>query len=165
MGKGILALLEQGWERREIIFQDDSWRDSVPAKPGWYYIETDMLPEELRGVGSPKGVCHCSIPERVRDSFVLKEFQGCILPGRSPFYIVYFGEVVNLKARSREHVSGHAKTGCLAFAQYPAVRAYKWFFCFLVAPVNGDPRACKLIRTFGEQSWRAKHGWPILCRR
>ena len=78
---------------------------------------------------------------------------------------VYSGEAKNLKARAREHMSGHSKTACLALSNYGSLRAYIWRFYFSPCPSFEDPNESKLLRTLGEQAWRSKHGWPILCRK
>ena len=88
---------------------------------------------------------------------------SCILPSENSFYFVYSGEAKNLKARALEYVSGHDKTGCLALKNYPLLHKYEWNFHFSPCLFGNDPNESKLIRIFGEQLWRAKYGWPILC--
>jgi hypothetical protein len=123
-----------------------------------------MPPDELKQVGGPKGRHHYNIPERVRASLVLQNFQACILPEHiSSFYVIYFGEAANLKARAREHISGHDETGCLALGNYSKLHRYKWYFSFSLLPFEKRLKKDKLVRVVGEQLWRAKHGWPILC--
>jgi len=166
MNQAILKLLEREPERREITFHSDAWREGIPSKPGWYFVETDMPPEKFKDVRGPgKNSAHYNIPERVKESLALEQFNACIPPGRRFFYIVYSGETANLRARAREHVSGHPKTACLALESYPFLCKYKWFFCFLLCEVGENSKESKLLRTVGEQLWRAKNGWPILCKK
>ena len=163
MKKTLLELIESQLQVLEMNFQDDSWRNSLPARSGWYFIETNTPPEKFTKVGIPKGENHNNIPNKARASLFLKQVGGCILPSKNPFYFVYSGEAKNLKARALEHVSGHNKTYCLALKNYPLLHKYKWRFHFSPCPFGNDPNESKLLRTFGEQLWRAKHGWPILC--
>jgi len=114
-------------------------------------------------VGPPKGEWHYNIPEKVKASLSLKPFGLCILPSDNPFYYVYSGETNNLKARAREHMSGSSRTACLALSNYPSFLRYEWRFYFTPCPPEVDLDRSKILRVFGEQMWRAKYGWPILC--
>ena len=159
----ILQILEGGRKTVEMIFQKADWHSSVPSKPGWYFIETDTPPEVLEDVGPPVGQRHYNIPEKVKTSLSLSDFGACILPTDNPFYFVYSGEAKNLKARAREHMSGHHKTGCLALKKYSQLHNHTWKFHYIECPPPFDSDESKILRTYGEQVWRAKYGWPILC--
>ena len=159
----LLNSIEKCLKVVEIDFQNDKWRTPIPSNPGWYFIETNTPPDVLKNVGLPKGQRHYNIPDKVNASLSLKVFGACILPSKSPFYFVYSGEAKNLKARAREHLSGHPKTGCLALVNYPLLQKYKWKFHFSLCDFDNDENENKLIRTYGEQLWRARYGWPILC--
>lgn len=161
----ILQILEKDWKTVEMIFQKADWHSSIPSEPGWYFIETDTPPEVFKGVDPPPdGYRHYNIPEKVNTSLSLsKKYEACILPKDSPFYVVYSGEAKNLKARAREHMSGHPKTGCLALTNYRQLKKYSWKFHFSLCPDIDDLNESKILRTFGEQAWRGKYGWPILC--
>ena len=39
----ILKILEKDWKTVEMIFQKADWHSSIPSKPGWYFIETDIM--------------------------------------------------------------------------------------------------------------------------
>lgn len=161
--KNILDLIENGKISVEINFHSDSWRLGIPSCPGWYFIETDTPPEILKKVGPQKGERHYNVPAKIDASLTLKKFGICILPITNPFYIVYSGETKNLKARAREHLSGHSKTGCLALTNYPSFHRYNWKFYYTPCNKFNDPNKSKLLRIFVEQIWRSKNGWPILC--
>jgi hypothetical protein len=159
----LLNAIEKHLRVVEIDFQNDQWRSSVPSNPGWYFIETNTPPDVLENVGLPKGQRHYNIPEKVKASLSLESFDACILPTNNTFYFVYSGEAKNIKARALEHLSGHPKTGCLALVNYPLLKKYRWKFHFSLCDFGNNENENKLIRTFGEQMWRAKYGWPILC--
>jgi hypothetical protein len=160
----ILQILEEGLTPVEMSFQSDDWRTDIPSKPGWYFIVTNTPLEVLEDVGPPPGGGrHYNIPEKVNTSLSLSEFGACIVPTDNPFYFVYSGEAKNLKARAREHMSGHHKTGCLALENYSQLHKYSWKFHFALCPDIDDLNESKILRTYGEQVWRAKYGWPILC--
>lgn len=153
-------------ERRECVeisFSDGSWRGLLPSVPGWYFIETNTPPDEFLAVGPPKGERHYNIPKKAKASLYLEQFAACMLPSQNPFYFVYSGEAKDLKARAREHQSGHGKTGCLALENYPALHQYKWRFHHAICSFGQNHHKSKLLRIFGEQLWRSKHGWPLLC--
>jgi len=161
----VLEIIESGMISVEMNLNNDEWRTSVPSAPGWYFLETDTPPETFKHVGPPKGERHYDIPKKVAQSLAVDEYGACILPSANSFYFVYSGESKNLKARAKEHVSGHPKTGCLALYNYEALHRYVWKFHFALCPIleDEDPNASKLLRTIGEQAWRSKYGWPILC--
>jgi hypothetical protein len=159
----ILKDIEKGKNHVEISFFDDSWRASLPSDPGWYFIETNTPPNEFLNVGPPTGERHYNLPEKAKASLCLKRFNICILPSQNYFYFVYSGEAMNIKARAREHLTGHPKTGCLALQNYPSLHQYKWRFHYAVCSFGTDRHDSKLLRTFGEQLWRSKYGWPLLC--
>ena len=158
-----LKLIEDDLETIKMSLVDDLWRSSIPSGPGWYFIETNTPPDVFKGVGPPLGEHHCNIPKKVNDSLSLKNFGVCILPSDNPFYFVYSGEAKNLKARAREHVAGHPKTYCLALTNYPVLHRYIWRFHFAPCHYGDNPNESKLLRIIGEQMWRSKYGWPILC--
>lgn len=128
----LLNDIENAIKSVEISYSDDSWRASLPSDPGWYFIETNAPPDEFLAVGPPKGERHYNLPEKAKASLCLKRFGVCMLPSQSPFYFVYSGEAMNIKARAREHLSGHPKTGCLALENYPSLHQYKWRFYYAV---------------------------------
>jgi hypothetical protein len=159
----ILQILEKGRKTVEMNFKKVDWHSSIPSKPGWYFVETDTPPKVFKNVGPPVGQRHYNIPEKVKTSLSLSKHGACILPKENTFYIVYSGEAKNLKARAREHMSGHPKTGCLALINYSQLYKYSWSFQYVLCPNPSDLNESKILRTFGEQIWRTKYGWPILC--
>lgn len=161
----LLESIENGMQVIKIDFFDDSWRNPLPSGPGWYFIETNTPPDKFKKIDKPKGKYHYNIPKKVQASSSLEQLGECILPSQSPFYFVYSGEAKNIKARAREHVSGHQKTFCLALKNYPMLLKFTWNFHFSPCHFGNDPNENKLVRIFGEQLWRAKYGWPILCGR
>ena len=161
--KAILNIIESGMSSALMSFNNDEWRMRVPSTPGWYFIETNTPPEEFKNVGPPKGQRHYDIPKKVSQSLEMNEYDFCILPSNNQYYFVYSGEAKNLKARAKEHMSGHPNTGCLALSNYKSLHAYTWKFYFALCPNYKDPNETKLLRTIGEQAWRSKYGWPILC--
>jgi hypothetical protein len=164
-GSKLLAKIEADIKEITISLEEDTWRKDIPSRPGWYFFKTDTPIEILKKVGPPpiEGR-HYHLPEKITTSLTLREYQLCIEPKtRGQSYIVYSGEAKNLSARAREHFSGHPKTGCLALTNYPVLAKYKWWFRYAECQFGNNPNDSKLIRTYGEQLWRAKYGWPILC--
>jgi hypothetical protein len=158
-----LESIERGLKVLKIDFQNDSWRNPLPSGPGWYFIETNTPPDIFHEVGKPKGESHYNLPKKAEASLSLHKIGACIRPSKGSFYFVYSGETKNLKARAREHISGHDKTYCLALENYPVLHQYEWKFYFSPCCFTNNPNESKLLRIFGEQLWRAKYGWPILC--
>ncbi len=166
--QSIIDEIAQKFKCLEINFEDNSWRKSIPSRAGWYLIKTNTPIAKLKSVGLPKPnhKAHIKIPEAINDTSMLQESGITIMQSDCEDYVVYNGEAKNLKARAREHERGHPKTYCLGLSNYGTLRSYKWIFCYVpVSDCEGLPNADKLLRLAVEQGWRAKNGWPILCRK
>lgn len=164
IGYKLLEIIENQKTLR-MSLSDFSWWQEVPTKPGWYFIETNARVSDLELIPPPKGKRHIDIPSKVKASLTLKDFNACIVPDNdSRNFIVYSGETKNLKDRAREHANGSEGTGCLSLSQYhDQLACYEWWFHYAVCDFGAKPNDSKLLRTVGEQLWRAKYGWPILC--
>jgi hypothetical protein len=144
------------------------WRTDIPAKPGWYAIETNAPRDALAKCPAPGiGSKHYKIAKRIEDAKYLIEQGVAFAPKKKgDSYIIYSGEHGNLKARAREHAGGHKGTGCLALDQYSGLRMYSWKFLYLTceAHVPGSD-GNKMLRNYLEQQWRTTEGWLMLCAR
>jgi len=150
----------------QMRFEDSSWRSDISSEPGWYLIKTNTPVKVLQSVGVPKHEAHTNIPRTIAMAEVLLRSGAVIMQTGSKDYVVYNGEALDLKARAREHESGHAKTYCLALSEYELLRNYRWAFCYVaVSECRTISKDDKLLRQAIEQAWRAIHGWPILCRK
>jgi hypothetical protein len=152
----------------QLNFEDDTWRKDIPSEPGWYLIKTNAPLDKLRKCHkSPENKAHTDIPETIKKTAELQKAGIAITQSGNADYVVYNGEADNLKARAREHVQGHRKTYCLGLSNYPNIVGSKWIFCYM--PMSNcktvQNREDKLLRIAVEQAWRAKNGWPILCRK
>ncbi len=166
--KSIIDEIDQEFKCLQINFEDKSWRGSIPSKAGWYVIKTNTPVAVLKSVEPPKPKykAHINIPETINNTSILQDSGIAIMQSDDEDYVVYNGEAKSLKARAREHERGHPRTYCLGLSNYEILRSYKWIFCYVVVSSckvlpNGD----KLLRLAVEQGWRAKNGWPILCRK
>lgn len=147
-------------------FEDKSWHEGIPSQPGWYLIETNTPVMVLKSVGSQRHKAHINLPKTIESASKLIELGVTIQQSGNDYYVVYNGEAKNLKARAREHVNGHSKTFCLGLVNYPVLRKYHWRFCYAtVSECKNLENADKATRILFEQVWRAKHGWPILCKK
>ena len=152
----------------QMNFEDDSWRKSIPSEAGWYLIKTNTPIVKLEGVGPPKpeNKAHINIPQTISNTSMLRDSGVAIMQSDNSDYVVYNGETKNLKARAREHVRGHSKTYCLGLSDYETLRCYKWTLSYVaVSDYKAVPNDNKLLRLAVEQAWRAKHGWPVLCKK
>ena len=159
----LLKRIEDLMRHKEVVLGDDSWRRKLPPVPGWYFIKTNTPVEVLAILPSSVSKYHYNIPEKTKASLALEKLGGRIIPESKSGYFVYSGEAKNLKARAREHFRGHEKTYCLCLEKYKALESYKWEFHYSEFRPELYPNETKLLRILGEQLWRAKHGWPILC--
>ena len=162
----IIDEIDQKLKCLQINFEDNSWRKSIPAKAGCYLIKTNTPIAVLKSVGPPKYKHHINILAAINDTSILQGSSIAIVQSDDDDYIVYNGEAKNLKSRAREHECGHPKTYCLGLSNYETLRSYKWTFCYVaVSRCKAISNGGKLLRLSVEQGWRAKNGWPILCRK
>jgi len=164
----IIDEINQKFKCLHMDFENDSWRKGIPAEPGWYLIKTNIPITVLKSVGPPKPEYkdHIDIPETINNTSMLHDSGIAIMQSDNEDYVVYNGEAKNLKARAREHERGHPKTYCLGLSKYETLHTYKWIFCYVaVSNCKIFPNDDKLLRLAIEQGWRAKNGWPILCRK
>lgn len=167
-------IIESNFENSVIDFQNAQWTIDIPSTPGWYFIETDTpvgvfrsLPHpSLEYVNNKNEIKKCrnyNLTKRinilenafnVRDLFIIKEGVRAI----------YSGKTKNLKARAREHTFGHKGTAGLALVNYKEIYDFKWYFRYRENPFDFNTKEhLDIILKFGEQIWRSKNGWPILC--
>lgn len=162
-----LNAIDTGKKMAEMDLYDKNidWRHDIPNKPGWYFVETNTPKAVLQNVGQPKRETnHYNIPERINYSSQLENSSLTIEQKSEGMYVVYNGEAKDLKARAREHVFGSDGTYCLGLSNYTILQQYEWCYWYVRCQDAKLPDD-KIIRIFGEQIWRATHGWPILCKR
>jgi len=166
--RNIIDEIDQKFKCLQINFEDDLWRGSIPSEAGWYLIKTSTPIDVLKSVEPLKSEykAHINIPETINNTLILQYYDIAIMQSDNEDYVVYNGGAANLKARAREHERGNKKTYCLGLSNYETLRSYKWTFCYVAASsCEVLPSGDKLLRLAVEQGWRAKNGWPILCRR
>lgn len=146
-------------------------RDEVPAEPGWYFIETsaplDVLARQTlwqprytqKWSGKVVSVKNYDLATRCAQ-------YDPALAGYWNTHFVYSGRASNLRARAREHAFADPGTGALALSRYPELAKYQWSFNYrtLTQFMPDCPNPAVLL-LLGEQIWRAKYGWPLLCAR
>jgi len=149
----------------EIDYFNSNWHSKIPSLPGWYIIKTNTPISVLKSLNKPDGESHYNIPVRIEEIKKLYPPELVINQKHDEVYVIYNGHSKNLKSRAREHYDGHSKTACLALKQYPTLWDYKWYFCYFPVKALGlDYADHEILRKFIEQAWRARNGWPILCK-
>ncbi len=70
----------------------------------------------------------------------------------------------NLQARAREHTFADPGTAGLALSKYPELIGYEWIFGYITLRRLAPRVSCQdMMLRLGEQVWRARNGWPLLC--
>lgn len=154
-----------------IDLQNRSWHTdaSIPASPGWYFIRTTAPIEVLQDQqlwaatytkkksGALARVKNYDIAERAgRFRSEHAEYWNCSE--------VYSGMASKLRNRALEHTFPDPGTAGLALYRYPELAAYEWLFCFVTFErFKYSTAAPEMFLRLGEQIWRAKNGWPVLC--
>lgn len=164
------AYLDSTHSSVQIDLSNDQWhRCGIPGKPGWYYISTDapitLLQEQALWTSTYQRATDQKIV-KVRN-YDLQRRANRYSDNLSQYFnakAVYSGLASNLLARAREHTFADPGTAGLSLSRYPALHEYEWIFHFVTLKRFMDDCQCqKFLLRFGEQMWRAKHGWPVLC--
>ncbi len=150
-----------------ISFSNYKWLGEIPTKSGWYLIKTDASKKKLSESKSlhPEYKAHIDLYETINKT---SKIEGIAITqlGNAP-YVVYSGEATNLRTRASQHIKGNKNTFCLGLANHIDLHLDKWWFCFLTLDryTRFSIGENKLLRLAVEQAWRAKNGWPILCKK
>jgi len=148
--------------------ENKRWNQNIPSEPGWYWIKTNAKISTLIEIKYKQGK-HTNISETIEKTSILHELELAITQSANEDYVVYNGEAHNLKARAREHFQGHRVTYCLGISDHKSLLNYNWTFYYVpVSKCKTIPEKYSedtVLRIAVEQAWRAKHGWPILCRK
>jgi len=168
----LLNYLDGPYKQVLVDFTSSQWmvEADIPTEPGWYSLSTDAPLEVL---------VKCSLWQetynRLKDGVEVpvKNYdiskRAARYEAQRPVYWnlqhVYSGLASSLRARAREHTFADPGTAGLALARYPQLHQFTWKFHYLelrnlsiVDEVSGS-----FILKLGEQVWRTKFGWPILC--
>jgi hypothetical protein len=154
-----------------IDLSDPLWysRWDIPNTPGWYFIRTDAPVEVLcrqnrwidtyvtKRKGETRPTKNYDIAARAfRYTDDLKEYWNTTE--------VYSGMASTLRARAGEHTLPDPGTAGLALGRYPELAYYNWTFGFIRLDRFGTPAAGQdMLLRLGEQAWRVRNGWPLLC--
>ena len=154
-----------------VSLDDASWQTKVgvPSEPGWYFLRTTCPVQVLQAQqlwdetykkarsGETAKVKNYDLASRAsRYASDLTSYWNTVE--------VYSGMASDLKSRAREHTFADPGTAGLALSRYPALRNYEWIFGFITLARFGPMVSCQgMILRLGEQLWRAKNGWPLLC--
>jgi hypothetical protein len=155
----------------QIDLRNREWHllGGVPETPGWYYISTN----------TPIGLLQqqylwSSTYSRATDQQIVK-VRNYDLQRRANRYSdslsqyfstkgVYSGLASKLQSRAREHTFADPGTAGLALSKYPSLHDYEWIFHFVtLSRFIADCQSKELLLRLGEQVWRSKYGWPLLC--
>lgn len=164
------AYLDSTHSSVQIDLRDNRWHHlGIPREPGWYFISTSA-PVTLLQQQSRWAITYT----RARDQKIVK-VKNYDLQGRINYYsdslsqyfstrAVYSGLAKNLHARAREHTFADPGTAGLSLSKYPALHEHEWVFHFVTLKrFMADCQCQGMLLRLGEQMWRAKHGWPVLC--
>lgn len=153
---------------------EDVWTRS---EAGWYWFLLDMTYDEMHEVAKPS-----SLPQSGCDVGVMTHnnkdvFKDILLCAAdySGFRVVYNGHEKNVTARIRSHFAlNNDRTGALGIKHYPLSKR-RWQVKLFSSPCFGDisptdKSQIELLmntptgRCAVECAWRAKYGWPVLCK-
>lgn len=142
---------------------------NVPTESGWYFIETSAPLEVL----ARQALWQRQYNKKRSDAVAM--VKNYDISSRCARYdpllarfwntrFVYSGLASSLKARAREHTFADPGTGGLALSRYPELAQYKWSFNYrTLAQFMPDCSNPNVLLLLGEQIWRVKNGWPVLC--
>ena len=160
-------------------FSDNGFENKyISRSPGWYWIACDISFEELKNLictseDLPGGACKIG-EVSTKNYKTFGEEYLCKLDD-SNRRIIYNGHQSNVVIRAREHFTlNNDKTGALGLKYYPLSKK-NWKIRFFGKPhinrlqneIQEEVRSMiaeKSGRIAIENAWRAKYGWPILCK-
>lgn len=164
-------LFKKGWSQGKPFRK--SWNG---AGSGWYWFSVGMSYDELHAVKKP-----ATLPEKGCNIGLLthenREVFGSPLlcSPVSGMTVIYNGHEANVTSRIRAHFAlKNNGTGALGLNHYPLSKK-EWVVRFFSTPcftgITADDRAQieLLMRSYSgrcavESAWRAKYGWPVLCK-
>lgn len=190
----LIKIAEEIWSHRIVLetipsekwnnnFLKKKWFDDYPGiyvskSPGWYWIGCKVEHEELLHLNLiKKGALAkgaCEIPSVAKDNIKTfgsnlcrKDEEGC--------QIIYNGHQGSVLSRLRQHfVLKNQNTGAIGLNYYPLSNR-EWTISFFTEKhIDGlsleiQGKVSNLIKSKSgrvaiENAWRAKFGWPILCK-
>lgn len=154
-----------------IDLRDPKWhvRGAIPSESGWYYISTNTPLEILQRQRLPNPTYVTAREGKVAKvkNYDLGARASRHVPQFAQYFNVkgvYSGLASDLLARAREHTFSDPGTGGLALSRYPDLFDWQWSFHYVtLRRFAVDNRCDEILLRLGEQLWRSKHGWPILC--
>jgi hypothetical protein len=154
-----------------ISLIDSSWHTqaNVPNEAGWYFIRTNCPVAVLKQQhlwDQTYTTARSGMSARVKNYDIASRAQRFKEDFADYWNIVevYSGMASSLQARAREHTFANPGTAGLALSRYVALREYEWTFGFVtLRRFNPTVSRQDMLLHLGEQIWRAKNGWPLLC--
>jgi len=154
-----------------IDLSDKKWhtKAKIPSVPGWYFIQTNMPFERLCAQDIWQATYVTKKKQEIKPvrNYNLSQRAQRFGPDLSNCWNikeVYSGMSSNLMSRAREHTFADPGTSGLALSRYPEARDYKWLFGYLTLErFLPNPSCQHMLLNLGEQIWRSKNGWPLLC--
>lgn len=167
----LVEYLDSIYSCAQINLDDKDWhrKAQVPAESGWYFIRSNaplslLWEQELWSTTYVTKQKQETKPVR---NYNLAERSRRYAPDLSSYWNtteVYSGMASNLMSRAREHTFPDPGTGGVALSRYPALKEFEWTFGYLTLGRFMSDASCNdMLLHLGEQIWRSKHGWPILC--
>ncbi|HXV81081.1 MAG TPA: hypothetical protein VEG60_14480 [Candidatus Binatia bacterium] len=155
----------------QIDFRNSGWHTAarIPSQAGWYFIWTDTPLDVLQSqaLWAPTYTKKKTSEAAEVNNFNIGERARRFSSDLSSYWNtseVYSGMAASLQARAREHTFADPGTAGLALSKYPQLHQYEWRFGYFTLKRMRSTSSCEdMLLRLGEQLWRAKHGWPLLC--
>lgn len=169
--QNLLDYLESTHSSVQMDLENRQWhlKSGIQNDPGWYFISTNTPIEVLAAQALGSKLYRKARTEEwatVKNYDLQARASRCTPDVKKYFSerAVYSGLAADLRTRAREHCFPDPGTGALALANYDALRSYEWIFHYLTLKrFQADRRCDALMLRIGEQLWRSKYGWPVLC--
>lgn len=154
-----------------IQFDRKAWHieAGIPNESGWYFIRTNtplnvLQQQELWAASYRMKKSNKDAPVRNYNIAERACRHNADLASYWNITEVYSGMASNLQARAREHTFPNPGTAGLALSKYSSLHEYVWLFGYITLNRFATRVSCpEMLLLLGEQMWRAKNGWPLLC--
>jgi len=160
------------------LFTVNGNHERIPSRPGWYWFLIQKSYQDLAMIPRPRRLPSngCNISSMTQYNQLLFSMDLLVAPDNEKFLVIYNGHEKKVSNRIRSHYSlNNNLTGALGIIHYPLSTAQWKVKYFTEENFSGNINGADKDQILGlmnsatgrcsiESAWRAKYGWPVLCK-
>ncbi len=172
-------LWDDNFFKKKWFTESENGSKYVSKSPGWYWIGCNIDYEDLKTLVPQETAVlprnACSIKTLTEENLSTFGNQNLCSINEQKCLIIYNGHQAGTIGRIREHfMLNNQHTGALGLKHYPLSNR-KWTLSYFtekhieILEANLQQQVKNLVqkksgRVAIENSWRARYGWPVLCK-